>query len=190
MSSKLSKETITSISDGTHSDPFSILGLHSIMQKDKTKLVIRAFRPEAKELFVLIGSSKPVEMKRISEEGLFEGVIPRRKNKFDYKLSIVPYEGKNFVINDAYSFSTQINDFDLQLWGEGNHQKAYDFMGAHPKKIGEVEGTHFVVSAPDAKRVSVVGTFNNWDGRVHSMRKFHEQGIWEIFIPHVKEGDL
>ncbi|MEO9886882.1 MAG: 1,4-alpha-glucan branching protein GlgB [Balneola sp.] len=190
MSSKLSKETITSISDGTHSDPFSILGLHSIMQKDKTKLVIRAFRPEAKELFVLIGSSKPVEMKRISEEGLFEGVIPRRKNKFDYKLSIVPYEGKNFVINDAYSFSTQINDFDLQLWGEGNHQKAYDFMGAHPKKIGKVEGTHFVVSAPDAKRVSVVGTFNNWDGRVHSMRKFHEQGIWEIFIPHVKEGDL
>ncbi len=190
MSSKLSKETITSISDGTHSDPFSILGLHSIMQKDKTKLVIRAFRPEAKELFVLIGSSKPVEIKRISEEGLFEGVIPRRKNKFDYKLSIVPYEGKNFVINDAYSFSTQINDFDLQLWGEGNHQKAYDFMGAHPKKIGKVEGTHFVVSAPDAKRVSVVGTFNNWDGRVHSMRKFHEQGIWEIFIPHVKEGDL
>jgi 1,4-alpha-glucan branching enzyme len=82
-----------------------------------------------------------------------------------------------------------INEFDLQLWGEGNHKKAYEFMGAHPKKMGTVDGTHFVVSAPSATRVSVIGSFNNWDGRTHRMRKYHNQGIWEIFIPHVTNGD-
>lgn len=190
MSSTLSKEIIASISDGTYADPFSVLGLHTFKENGKEKLVIRTFRPEAKSVVAQIGSAKPLELDKISDEGLFEKVVPRRKNRFEYKLKISPYEGKKFDIIDAYNYGSQLTDFDLQLWGEGNHQKAYEFMGAHPKKINKVEGTHFVVSAPSANRVSVVGSFNNWDGRVHSMRKFHDQGIWEIFIPHVSAGDL
>lgn len=190
MSSTLSKEIIASISDGTYADPFSVLGLHTIKENGKERLVIRAFRPEAKAVVAQIGSAKPLKLDKISDEGLFEKIVPRRKNRFEYKLKITPYEGKKFDIIDAYNYGSQLTDFDLQLWGEGNHQKAYEFMGAHLKTIKNVEGTHFVVSAPSAKRVSVVGSFNNWDGRVHSMRKFHDQGIWEIFIPHVSAGDL
>lgn len=190
MTSTLNKETIQKISAGTHEDPFSVLGLHEISNKEKKQLVIRAFRPEAKSIQVKYGRSKPLELQKISEEGLFEQVVPRRKNRFNYTLQITPHNGDVFEITDAYVFNTQINDFDLQLWGEGNHQKAYEFMGAHSKTVDKIDGTHFVVSAPSATRVSVVGSFNNWDGRVHTMRKFHDQGIWEIFIPHVTAGDL
>ncbi len=190
MRSTIGKETIASISNGAHGDPFSILGLHTISEKGKEKLVVRAFRPEAKKLEILIGKSKPLELEKISDEGLFEIIIPKRKKKFSYKLKVTPYEGKKFDISDAYSFDSLLTDFDLQLWGEGNHQKAYEFMGAHPKKVDGIKGTYFVVSAPAAYRVSVVGSFNNWDGRVHSMRKFHDQGLWEMFIPHAASGDL
>jgi len=189
MSTKLTAEIIKTISDGSHGDPFSVLGLHSIKVGGSNKLVLRAFRPEAKQVFVNIGTSKPVELKRISQEGLFEHVFPKRKNTFEYTLTIEPYEGDVFTINDAYVYGSLISEFDLQLWGEGNHHQAYHFMGAHPKEVDSVKGTHFVVSAPSATRVSVIGSFNNWDGRVHRMRKFHDQGLWEVFIPHVTIGD-
>jgi len=190
MSSTLSKEIIASVSNGTHGDPFSVLGLHSIKEKGKEKLVIRAFRPEAKSVSANIGTSKPLVLDKVSDKGLFEKIVPRRKKRFDYTLIITPFEGKKFEVIDSYNFDSLLSEFDLQLWGEGNHQKAYEFMGAHPKKVDKIDGVHFVVAAPSASRVSVVGSFNNWDGRVHPMRKFHDQGIWEIFIPHVTEGDL
>ncbi len=189
MTSTLSKDIIATISDGSHGDPFSILGLHSIKKNGDEKLLIRAFRPEAKEVFALIGKAKPLKLKRISDEGLFEVIVPRRKTRFEYKLKVVPHNGKEFEIIDAYNYGSMIDEFNLQLWGEGNHQKAYEFMGAHPKLVNGVNGTHFVVTAPSATRVSVIGSFNNWDGRVHRMRKYHDQGIWELFIPHVTEGD-
>ncbi len=190
MSETLSKEIIETISDGSHGDPFSILGLHKVNVDKKEKLVLRVFRPEAKKIVVNVGSSKPVKLERVSQEGLFEYVFPRRKNRFEYTLTITPYDGKEFTIKDSYVYGSLISDFDLQLWGEGNHHKAYTFMGAHLKEVDGVKGTHFVVSAPSATRVSVIGSFNNWDGRVHRMRKFHDQGLWEIFIPHIGEGDF
>ena len=190
MSETLSKKIIETISDGSHGDPFSILGLHKVSVEKKEKLVVRAFRPEAKKITINIGSAKGIELKRVSQEGLFEYVFPRRKNRFEYTLTITPYEGDEFTINDPYVYHSLISDFDLQLWGEGNHHKAYTFMGAHLKEVDGIKGTHFVVTAPSATRVSVIGSFNNWDGRVHRMRKFHDQGLWEIFIPHVGEGDF
>ncbi len=189
MTYTLNKEEIESISNGSHGDPFSVLGFHNIQQGKSEKLVLRVFRPEAKLVFVKIGKAKPVELQRVSPEGLFEYVLPRRKNPAPYTLSIKPHSGDEFEINDAYAYGRMINDFDLQLWGEGNHKKAYEFMGAHPKEVDGVKGIHFVVSAPSATRVSVVGPFNNWDGRVHRMRKYHDQGLWEIFIPQVTQGD-
>ncbi len=129
-------------------------------------------------------------MERLSDEGLFEHVFPRRKNWFSYTLNITPYEGEPFTIDDAYRYEPLISDFDLQLWGEGNHHHAHEWMGAHTKTVDGRDGTHFVVAAPNASRVSVIGSFNSWDGRVHGMRKYHDQGVWEIFIPHVSEGDL
>jgi len=189
MSYTLDSDIISTISDGSHGDPFSVLGLHLVNVDGKDKLVIRAFRPEAKSVHVNIGQAKPKELERLSDEGLFEYVFPRKKKKELYTLTITPHNSKAFTIHDPYAFGSLISDFDLQLWGEGNHHQAYHFMGAHIKEVDGVKGTHFVVTAPSARRVSVIGSFNNWDGRVHRMKKYHDQGLWELFIPHVNEGD-
>lgn len=186
----LDKNIIADICNGTFSNPFSVLGLHDVNYNGKNRLIIRAFRPEAKEIYINVGKSKPFALKKIAEEGLFEAIVPRRKNRFKYTLTITPHHGEPFEIIDAYTFESQLKPFDLHLWGEGTHQNAYSFMGAHQIQVDGVKGTQFVVAAPAAKKVSVVGSFNNWDGRVHGMRLIHEQGIWELFIPHVREGDL
>lgn len=183
-------EEIHAISNGSHGDPFSVLGLHTITVNGKEKLVFRAFRPDAAELTLSFGKNRTVELKKIDEAGFFEHQFPRRKNRFNYSLMIKNHEGREYEVEDPYRFESQLTDFDLQLWGEGNHHHAYKFMGAHPKEVDGVSGVHFVVVAPNAARVSVVGKFNQWDGRVHGMRKHPAQGIWEIFIPHVVPGDL
>ena len=89
------------------------------------------------------------------------------------------------LIDDPYSYPSMINDDDLYLFCEGTHEKNYEWMGAHEKEVGHVKGTHFVVWAPDALRVSVVGDFNFWDGRRNVMRKHPAAGVWEIFLPNV-----
>jgi len=183
-------EEIKAISNGEHGDLFSVLGLHTIRVEKKEKLVVRCFRPDAKLVTVLPDNGKPIELNRISDEGLFEYLFPRRKNRFSYKIKVQPYVGDDYTIEDPYRFGPQLTDFDMQLWGEGTHHHSYRFMGAHTKTVEGVDGTHFVVTAPAASRVSVIGSFNNWDGRVHGMRKYYDQGLWEIFIPHVTDGDL
>jgi len=184
-------EEIQAISNGTYGDIFSVLGMHSVKVNGKEKLVFRAFRPDAEAIYLNIPTrNTPTEIERIEGTDLFEHVFPRRKNRCDYTLLIEPVEGETFEIHDPYSFGSLLNDFDLQLWGEGNHHHAYEWMGAHTKKVDGVEGTHFVVVAPNADRVSVIGPFNKWDGRTHCMRRHPAQGIWEIFIPLLTEGDL
>jgi 1,4-alpha-glucan branching enzyme len=188
MKSTLKEQIIKSIGDGSHGDPFSVLGLHKV-QKGKSEVIsLRVFNPFAESVTALAGQ-KSYELERVSDEGLFEYVFPRRKNFFQYSLSITTKEGHTYETADPYSYGPQISDFDLQLWGEGRHYQSYHFMGAHPKEIDGVKGTHFVVTAPSARRVSVIGSFNGWDGRIHRMRKHHDQGLWELFIPLVGPGD-
>ena len=183
-------EEIQAISNGKHGDLFSVLGLQTVNVDGNEKLAVRVFRPDAKKVEFIPEKGKPVDLKRASEDGLFEYIFPRRKNRIAYKLKVTPYDGDVYTIEDAYRFGSQISDYDLQLWGEGNHHYAYKWMGAHLKTVDGVEGTHFVVCAPSAARVSVIGSFNNWDGRIHGMRFYPDQGIWETFIPHVTKGDL
>ncbi len=191
MSVTLKIEEISAISNGDHGDLFSVLGLHHVEVEDKKKKwVFRCFRPDAKSVKLIPEKGKEVVADRLSDEGLFEYTFPRKRDSFKYKLEITPYVGDNYVIEDAYRFGSLISDYDLQLWGEGNHHYAYRFMGAHKKTVDGVTGTHFVVTAPSAARVSVIGPFNNWDGRIHGMRKHYQQGLWEIFIPHISPGDL
>ncbi len=183
-------EEIRAISNGTHPDPFSVLGLHHVECDGKTSLVARTFQPDAKRVALHPAGGKPAEMIRISEEGVFELPIPRRKKRFAYRLEVENHAGEVRKIEDPYRFGRLTDDFDLQLWVEGNHQKAWKWMGAHIMEVEGVRGARFVVCAPDAAQVSVVGTFNNWDGRVHPMRRYPNHGIWEIFIPGVGKGDL
>lgn len=185
--STLSSVQIGAIGRGDHDNPFSVLGMHVLT--DPKGLVVRAFKPYAERIELINEKTgKSFEMTRVSEEGLFEVVLKNLKTRFPYHF-LITWPGQHEVkYNDPYAFGPSLSDFDLHLWGEGNHNHAYRFMGAHVMEMQGVKGTRFVVCAPSAKRVSVIGPFNGWDGRVHVMRKYYDQGIWEIFIPGVEDG--
>lgn len=202
-------EEIQAISNGFHGDPFAILGLHycknpasesadsesaghATARRGSDRLVVRTLRPDAASVRMLNSGGAPIDLVRISDEGLFEAVIApgSETGEEKYRLEVTPLHGEPYSIVDAWQFGPLLDEFDLQLWGEGSHQQCWRWMGAHPRVVEGVSGTHFVVAAPDAKRVSVIGSFNSWDSRVHPMRRYPAQGVWEIFIPHVAPGDL
>ena len=126
-------------------------------------------------------------MARIHPEGLFEARLPPRLR--NYRLRIRDHRDHDYTIEDSYRFPSTLGDVDRYLLGEGTDRRIYDKLGAHPMRIAGVDGTRFSVWAPNASRVSVVGSFNDWDGRRHSMRAHPANGIWEIFLPHVSGGD-
>jgi 1,4-alpha-glucan branching enzyme len=180
-----SKWDIDAIVRGAHPDPFSVLGCHALTGK---KVVYRVFRPGAKSISVL-KSGKEISLEQIHEQGLFETQISGQVSQ-DYLVQIDFGDGFKHQYRDPYSFSLGLSSYDLQLWGEGSHYNAWKFMGAHYREFDGVWGTHFVVAAPSASRVSVLGTFNHWDGRAHCMRRYFDQGVWEIFIPEVHPGQV
>lgn len=180
---------IAQLEEGRFNDPFSILGPHQSKKAGYT--TIRVYQPYVKQVEIVCGEeTKPVIAQRVKESALFEADIKTSALKNGYTLRITNNDDSVYEKYDAYSFGPQISDFDLQIWGEGNHEQAYRFMGAHIREINGIEGVSFVVWAPSATRVSVVGPFNNWDGRIHVMRKYHDQGLWEIFIPGLGEGTI
>jgi 1,4-alpha-glucan branching enzyme len=125
------------------------------------------------------------ELKRVHPAGLFVGEV--QKVSPNYRLKAT-FGGRTMEIEDAYRFPSVLSDFDLYLLGEGNHLRAYDKLGAHPLTLAGVAGVAFVVLAPNARRVSVVGDFNQWDGRRHAMR-VRGNGFWEIFVPGARAGE-
>lgn len=185
----LNKQELKALVEGYHGDVFSVLGIHRVINKKKEMLQIRTLQPDAKSVAVLDAADNRTALSHIEGTSVFEGLFETDAMLNDYRLEIEYNNGTNRVIRDPYSFTPLISDYDLQLWGEGNHSKAYEFMGAHVRELNGSMGVHFVVAAPSAARVSVVGNFNNWDGRCHVMRKYVDQGIWEIFIPGLEEGN-
>ena len=122
------------------------------------------------------------------EAGIFEGSIPYRRPLVPYRLRVRFGDGNEVVKHDTYFFSHELSDFDLHLFGEGRHYGIYHKFGAHPRVREGVAGVHFAVWAPNAKRVSVVGDFNLWDGRKHAMQARGSSGVWELFVPGIGEG--
>ncbi|MES2356321.1 MAG: 1,4-alpha-glucan branching protein GlgB [Pseudomonadota bacterium] len=177
---------ITAIVAGNHNDPFAFLGLH---ENESGAMEVRTFQPSATQVIVLDAKSgkKITELEKIDEAGLFCGVIPRRKNRFPYRLR-VRWDEQDFDIEDPYRFPPVLGEMDVWLLAEGTHYRPYERLGAHLTTIEGVEGTSFVVWAPNAKRVSIVGEFNQWDGRRHPMRLRRECGVWEIFLPAISAG--
>jgi 1,4-alpha-glucan branching enzyme len=165
-------------------------------------VAIRTFQPHAAGVNVLWGSpAVEFPAARIHAAGLFEAMIPLPKKSrkkpapreippASYRLKISYPDGKTWEIHDAYSFPPLLTDYDLHLIGEGTHYEKYEKLGAHVREVAGVSGVHFGVWAPNAKRVSVVGNFNSWDGRVNPMRSRGATGIWELFLPGLGEGEL
>ncbi len=170
----------------SHSDPFHTLG----MRRAGDFLAVRVFRPDAASVTVVdVGNrARKFEAVKIHPEGFFEAVLPKGTAEFSYTLCLNSHDGQEWETSDPYSFGRILGETDVYLHAEGNHWDLYQKFGAHLTKVDGVEGTVFCVWAPNAQRVSVVGDFNHWDGRVHPMRKLLGSGIWEIFLPGIKEG--
>jgi len=182
-------EDILKVVNSEHHDPFSIMGIHLVNKKGKKAVVIRAFLPEAQDVSVVLDSGKSIKMKRIHSAGFFEAVFAKTEF-FSYRFKILCYEGTVYEKYDPYSFPPIIGEVDLHLFSEGNHQRIYEKLGANIATINGIEGVLFGVWAPNAKRISVIGDFNNWDGRRNPMRSRGNSGVWELFIPGIKAGDI
>lgn len=181
----LTQEELERIVNANLSDPFSLLGMHKVNKKE---VVVRVFNPSAKGVKIHY-KNKTAELKKIAEEGLFEGLI-KLPEIVEYEVELEFYEGETYKAKDPYSFLPVLSEYDLYLFNEGNNHRVYEKMGAHLIEHQGVMGVHFSVWAPEARRVSVIGDFNNWDGRVHQMRARGASGVWEIFVPNLTEGDL
>ena len=169
------------ILEGRHSDPFHYLGPHT----EGGRTVVRAFLPDASKVDAVVEHGQAAALTRIHEDGLFAGVLPNGSKSYQLRARF----GDTVVdLDDPYRFPPVLTDYDLYLLGEGTHQRLYDKLGAHPLALEGVAGVAFVVFAPNAQRVSVVGDFNFWNPRRHPMR-VRGLGYWELFIPHATPGD-
>ena len=168
-----------------------MLGYHEYPQPDAPPVcVVRVFEPDAVAITVSWEDETQsiAELTQLHELGLFEGRIPYRRPLEPYRLQIRYRSGEQALKHDPYFFAPQLSEFDLHLFGEGNHERIYYKLGAHVTSLDGLDGTHFAVWAPNAERVSVVGSFNLWDGRKHAMQLRGASGIWELFVPGVGAG--
>lgn len=169
-----------------HPDPYAFLGLHDVQDGG---MVVRVFRPDAVAISVQPDSGAAVDMRQVHAAGFFEAVFADRKERFSYRLKIIDAAGiEGEPEADPYSFGNLLGEQDIHFLSEGSHRQLHKIFGAHRREFDGVVGMSFVVWAPNARRVSVVGDFNDWDGRRHIMRKRVEVGAWEVFIPGVDFG--
>ncbi len=184
----LADADVIALIEARHADPFSVLGLHA--DADGT-LWVRALLPGAQAVAVLDRKTarRVATLDLRHPDGLFEGAVPRRRNRFDYWLQVTWGDGGEGRYADAYAYPPLIDDTEIYYLGEGSHLRPYTVLGAHALEVDGVAGVRFALWAPNARRVSVVGDFNQWDGRRHPMRLRLGAGVWEIFVPHVALGD-
>ena len=188
MPETLPTETIDAIVGGYYNDPFAVLGPHGVTVDGAPAVAVRTFLPWATAVRVALADGTLVDMWRLRPEGFFEGVVPG-EGPLSYTLRATDPVGNTVDLVDPYSFGPLLTEFDLYLFGQGTHYRTYEKLGAHVRDVGGVRGVHFAVWAPNGQRVSVIGNFNNWDGRVYPMRFHPTQGIWEIFLPGLGAGE-
>lgn len=177
------QQHLQKIIDAQHHDPFGFLGVHQVNKKH----CLRVFNPRANKVY-LKDANKWVPLKKVAAQPLFE--LQRTAPIKTPCLLKIEDDHHEFEIVDPYTFSNSISQDDLHLFGEGNLKQAYKMLGAQSIEQQGVAGVRFATWAPNAERVSVVGSFNDWDGRIHAMRSLGSSGVWEIFIPHLTTNDL
>jgi 1,4-alpha-glucan branching enzyme len=179
----MSEAAIDALVLGRHGDPFALLGPH----REGEGWVIRALLPRARAVTVLARSGETLAtFRRVHVAGLFEAEISERP---DCRLCI-DWDGVIQETEDPYSFPPLLGELDVYLLAEGRHRRIAACLGAQPMTCEGAPGVRFAVWAPNARRVSVIGAFNTWDGRRHPMRLRHDCGVWEIFIPRLGAGEL
>ena len=177
------KAALERLLNARHHDPFALLGLHP----EGEGHILRVLRPHADKVELLLPEG-PAKLKKTDDRGLFiwqGSQIPTRP----WRLRITE-DGQSFEITDPFAFAPFLTEDELYLFGQGRLLEAYKTMGALPAELEGVTGVRFAVWAPNAERVSVVGSFNRWDGRVHAMRSRGGNGVWELFIPGLQASDL
>jgi 1,4-alpha-glucan branching enzyme len=194
------REEIESLTRGEHSDPFALLGPHFVSHAGKNALAVRAFRANAIDVEILwLATGAKTSAVELHPDGFFEALLPASVTASladvlpapnTYKIKFRFADGNTFENFDAYAFPPVLTEYDLYLSAEGTNYQNYEKLGAHLLEIAGVRGVHFAVWAPNARRVSVVGNFNFWDGRVDTMRARGTTGIWEIFVPGIDEGEI
>jgi len=183
---RASSDEIARLVAAKHPDPFALLGLHEAAGG----FVIRAFVPGADRLSAIASDGSVIsKFTRRHRDGFFEGRPAKLKARTAYRLR-AENAGGTWEFEDPYAFGPVLGQTDDYLLVEGTHRLLYEKLGAHPMVHEGASGTHFAVWAPNARRVSVVGDFNRWDGRCHQMRKRIDSGLWEIFAPGVGEGTV
>ncbi|MGH9567921.1 MAG: GlgB N-terminal domain-containing protein, partial [Candidatus Angelobacter sp.] len=186
------------LAKGRLPNPYQVLGPHWVEREGRPALAIRAFLPRAAKATVIWGT-EPHEAAKIHPDGAFEAILPleatRQGSGSDirpnaYRIRWASGDGYETEIYDPYAFPSVLTDYDLHLSAEGTHYQQYEKFGAHIREVDGVRGVHFAVWAPNAQRVSIVGDFDSWDGRVHCMRNRGSTGIWEMFMPGLDQGEV
>ncbi len=176
-------------------NPFDLLGPHVVEDQGRRALAVRAYLPHSTQAWVVDPAQAPgvpQPMRRIHPAGLFEAIcpLPTTGSANKYLLQTADESGNRISMHDPYAFPNVLTEYDLYLLSEGTHWRSYDRLGAQLRTVDGVQGVNFVVWAPNATSVSLIGDFNNWDGRRHPMRKHIPSGFWELFVPGLGEGTL
>ena len=191
MEPTISADQVEAIVRNLHHDPFQILGPHELEVNGHKNWVVRAFVPDSTEVYLLnpeTGEEYP--MRSAHNEHFFEVVLPGPEEIFMYQYRIVATNGHERFVYDPYFFLPQMGELDLHLFGQGDHHKIYEKLGAHPMEVNGVKGVYFAVWAPNARNVSVIGNFNVWHGGKHQMRVLGSSGVWELFVPDIGVGEV
>ena len=178
------QQIIDALCEARLADPFAYLGAHAHSQG----IIVRTYQPEADKVELCIGEESYL-MQCIDKRGVFVRYLADYAPFTHYQLRVY-HDKRHRLIEDPYRFGAALGELDNWLLAQGRHLRPYEQLGAHLCCLDGVEGTRFGIWAPNALRVSVIGDFNQWDGRRHPMRLHPGSGVWELFIPHIGRGEL
>ncbi len=175
---------------GEFAEPHRLLGAHPLTVDGVAGTVVRTWHPEATSVELLRAGSPPQPMEPVTPAGLFATFLPGVQPPLKYRLVLHFRDGQTWEREDPYRFLPTLGDLDLHLFNEGKHRRVWEHLGARERTMDGVAGTAFAVWAPSATRVSLVGDFCFWDGRVLPMRQMGSSGVFELFLPHIGSGTL
>jgi 1,4-alpha-glucan branching enzyme len=187
--SPLTSEEIATLVSGNSADPFAVLGPHPVSKAADDGWVVRVFVPRAKSATLLVDGLR-VPMERRHADGFFEAAFPEAREAPSYRVAVVDSAGVESEFDDPYRHGPVLGDDDLYLHGEGTHWRLYEKLGAQVTTHEGVAGVSFAVWAPNAAQVSVVGDWNGWNPRAHPMRERGTSGVWELFLPGLRPGEM